>query len=186
MTWAQGVTGIQYAIAILIMAWAIQAVCKDIGTSTYLAAALSPIALPGLLPLLIFLLAAAVAFSIGTSWATMAILIPTAVPLAHSLGGLPLTILAAAAVLDGAIFGDHCSPISDTTVMSSLATSCDHLDHVRTQFPYALTTMGIAALAGYVGATFFYPVWCALLIGLAMIPAILIVFGRNADRHAGA
>ncbi|MDE2887511.1 MAG: Na+/H+ antiporter NhaC family protein [Gemmatimonadota bacterium] len=183
-TWAQGVTGIHYAIAVLIMAWAIQAVCKDIGTSTYLAAALSPIAAPGLLPLLIFLLAASVAFSIGTSWATMAILIPTAVPLAHSMGGFPLTILAAAAVLDGAIFGDHCSPISDTTVMSSLATSCDHLDHVRTQFPYALTTMGIAALAGYVGATFFYPVWCGLLIGLAIIPAILIVFGRNADRNA--
>lgn len=183
-TWAHGVTGIHYAIAILIMAWGIQAVCKDIGTSTYLAAALSPIAVPGLLPLLIFLLAASVAFAIGTSWATMAILIPTAVPLAHSLGGLPLTILAAAAVLDGAIFGDHCSPISDTTVMSSLATSCDHLDHVKTQFPYALTTMGIAALAGYVGATFFYPVWCGLLIGLAMIPAVLIGFGSNADRGA--
>ena len=78
----------------------------------------------------------------------MAILIPTVVPLAHALGGLPLTVLAAAAVLDGAIFGDHCSPISDTTVMSSIACSCDHMDHVKTQFPYALTTMGIAALFG--------------------------------------
>jgi Na+/H+ antiporter NhaC len=184
-TWAQGITGIYYAIAILIMAWAIQAVCKDIGTSTYLAAALSPVVVPGLLPLLIFLLAASVAFAIGTSWTTMAILIPTAVPLAHSLGGLPLTILAAAAVLDGAIFGDHCSPISDTTVMSSLATSCDHLDHVRTQLPYALTTMGIAALAGYVGTTLYYPVWCGLLIGLSVIPAILLVFGKNPDDRAG-
>ena len=184
-TWALGIMGIQHAIAILIMAWAIQAICKDIGTSVYLAAALSPLMVPGLLPLLIFLLAAAIAFAIGTSWATMAILIPTAVPLAHSLGGLPLTILAAAAVLDGAIFGDHCSPISDTTVMSSIATSCDHLDHVRTQLPYALTTMAVAALAGYVGTAFFYPGWIGLVIGLCAIPAILLLFGRNPDMPAG-
>ena len=184
-TWAQGITGIQYAIAILIMAWAIQAVCKDIGTSTYLAAALSPLEIPGLLPLLIFFLAASVAFAIGTSWATMAILIPTAVPLAYSLGGLPLTVLAAAAVLDGAIFGDHCSPISDTTVMSSIATSSDHLDHVKTQLPYALTTMAVAALAGYVGVALYYPGWLGLVIGFCAIPAILFLFGRNPDVHGG-
>ena len=183
-TWAMGITGIHYAIAILIMAWAIQAICKDVGTSVYLTAALSPLVLPGLLPVLIFLLAASVAFAMGTSWATMAILIPTAVPLAHGLGGLPLTILAAAAVLDGAIFGDHCSPISDTTVMSSIATSCDHLDHVKTQLPYALTTMAVAALAGYVGAAFFYPGWIGLVIGFTAIPAILLLFGRNPDKPA--
>ena len=70
--------------------------------------------------------------------------------------------------------------------MSSIATSCDHLDHVRTQLPYALTTMSVAALAGYVGTTFYYPAWCGLLIGVSVIPAILLVFGKNPDERAGS
>ncbi|MDP6041777.1 MAG: Na+/H+ antiporter NhaC family protein [Candidatus Latescibacteria bacterium] len=180
-TWARGIVGVWYAIVILILAWAIKEVCTDAGTSTYLTAALSPLISPGLLPLLIFLLAAIVAFSIGTSWTTMAILIPTVVPLAHALGGLPLTILAAAAVLDGAIFGDHCSPISDTTVMSSIASSCDHLDHVKTQLPYALTTMGLAGLFGYLGTATIYSGWLGLLLGLIAIPIILLTVGKNPD-----
>ena len=180
-TWVRGITGVYYAIAILILAWAIKEVCTDAGTSTYLTAALSPLLSPGLLPVLIFGLASLVAFSIGTSWTTMAILIPTVVPLAHALGGLPLTVLAAAAVLDGAIFGDHCSPISDTTVMSSIASSCDHLDHVKTQLPYALTTMGVAALLGYLGTALLYPHWVGLGLGLGAILGILFTFGKNPD-----
>lgn len=182
-TWVRGITGVWYALAILILAWAIKEVCTDAGTSTYLTAALSPYLSPGLLPLIIFILAALVAFSIGTSWTTMAILIPTIVPLAHSLGGLPLTVLAGAAVLDGAIFGDHCSPISDTTVMSSIASSCDHLDHVKTQLPYALTTMALAAIPGYLGTAMLYPSWIGLCVGIIAIPAILLTFGQNPD-HA--
>ncbi|MBT3605708.1 MAG: Na+/H+ antiporter NhaC family protein [Candidatus Latescibacteria bacterium] len=183
-TWAKGIVGVWYAIAILILAWAIKEVCTDVGTSTYLTAALSPFVSPLLLPLLIFLLASVVAFSIGTSWTTMAILIPTVVPLAHALGGLPLTILAAAAVLDGAIFGDHCSPISDTTVMSSIASSCDHLDHVKTQLPYALTTMSLAGLFGYLGTAGIYPSWVGLLLGLIAIPIILLTIGKDPEQPA--
>ena len=181
ITWARGIVGVWYAIVILILAWAIKEVCTDAGTSTYLTAALSPLISPGLLPLLIFLLSAVVAFSIGTSWTTMAILIPTVVPLAHALGGLPLTILAAAAVLDGTIFGDHCSPISDTTVMSSIASSCDHMDHVKTQLPYALTTMSLAGILGYLGTATLYSGWIGLLLGLIAIPVILLTIGRNPD-----
>jgi Na+/H+ antiporter NhaC len=181
-TWAKGIVGVWYAIAILILAWAIKEVCTDAGTSTYLTAALSPLVSPLLLPLLIFLLASLVAFSIGTSWTTMAILIPTVVPLAHALGGLPLTILAAAAVLDGAIFGDHCSPISDTTVMSSIASSCDHLDHVKTQLPYALTTMSLAGFFGYLGTAGLYPGWVGLLLGLVAIPVILLTIGKDPEQ----
>jgi Na+/H+ antiporter NhaC len=134
-----------------------------------------------LLPMLIFFLAALVSFSIGTSWTTMAILIPTVVPLAHALGGLPLTILAAAAVLDGAIFGDHCSPISDTTVMSSMSSSCDHIDHVKTQMPYAITTMVMAAFFGYLGTAALYPSSLGMILGMCGIAAILFIFGRNPD-----
>ena len=183
-TWARGITGIWYAIVILILAWAIKEVCTDIGTSVYLTAALSPFISPGLLPILIFLLASVVAFSIGTSWTTMAILIPTVVPFAYALGGLPLTVLASAAVLDGAIFGDHCSPISDTTVMSSIASSCDHLDHVKTQLPYALTTMAVAAGVGYLGTALLYPGWIGLILGLLLLVAILFGFGKNPDETA--
>ena len=111
----------------------------------------------------------------------MAILIPTVVPLAHALGGLPLTILAAAAVLDGAIFGDHCSPISDTTVMASIASSCDHMDHVKTQLPYALTTMSVAGIFGYLGTALIYPGWVGLVFGLITIPIILLAIGKNPD-----
>ena len=184
--WARGIAGVWYAIVILILAWAIKEVCTDAGTSTYLTAALSPLVSPGILPLLIFVLASLVAFSIGTSWTTMALLIPTVVPLAHATGGLPLTVLSAAAVLDGAIFGDHCSPISDTTVMSSIASSCDHLDHVRTQLPYALTTMGLASTLGYLGTALLYPWWVGLALGLLAIPAVLFAFGANPDSPSSA
>ena len=180
-TFGLGIVGVHYAIVILILAWAIKEVCGAVGTSTYLTAALSPVVAPSILPLLIFFLASVVAFSIGTSWTTMALLIPTVVPLAHSLGGLPLTIIAAAAVLDGAIFGDHCSPISDTTVMSSIASSCDHLDHVRTQLPYALTTVGLASLIGYVGYTILFPAWACLILGVILTGLILFLFGEDPD-----
>ena len=179
--WVRGITGVYYAIAILILAWAIKEVCTDVGTSTYLTAALSPLLSPGLLPVLIFGLASLVAFSIGTSWTTMAILIPTVVPLAHAMGGITLTALVAAAVLDGAIFGDHCSPISDTTVLSSIASSCDHLAHVRTQAPYALTTMVAAGLCGYLGSTLFWSPVVGLALGLVFIIAVLLLIGKKTD-----
>lgn len=183
-TFFKGVWGVWYAFAILILAWAIKAVCDDVGTGDYLTKLLSPVISPTLLPLLIFLLASVVAFSIGTSWTTMAILIPTVVPLAHNLGDMPLTILAAAAVLDGAIFGDHCSPISDTTVMSSIASSCDHLDHVKTQAPYALTTMAVAAVFGYLGSASSYPAYVGILLGAAAILLILLLLGKKTDLPA--
>jgi Na+/H+ antiporter NhaC len=183
-TFYKGVWGVWYAFAMLILAWAIKAVCDDVGTGDYLVKLLSPVISPILLPLLIFLLASIVAFSIGTSWTTMAILIPTVVPLAHSLGDMPLTILAAAAVLDGAIFGDHCSPISDTTVMSSIASSCDHLDHVKTQIPYALTTMAISAVFGYLGTTSLYSPFVGLALGAVAIITILLTIGQPTDAPA--
>ncbi len=183
-TWATGITGFSYALVILVLAWAIKETCEAVGTSAYIISALSDFLAPDLLPLLVFLLAATVAFSIGTSWTTMAILLPTMVPTAYEMGGLSLTVLVAAAVLDGAIFGDHCSPISDTTVLSSIASSCDHLAHVRTQIPYALTTMATAALCGYVGCTVFG--WSPILglgLGIALLIAILLMVGKKTDEN---
>lgn len=179
--WAGGVTSFSGALIILVLAWAIKEACGAVGTSQYLVAALGDSLPATALPVLVFLLASIVAFSIGTSWTTMALLLPTTIPLAHTLGGMPITVLVAAAVLDGAIFGDHCSPISDTTVLSSVASGCDHLDHVKTQFPYALATMAVAALCGYVGTAIVWPAWVGLLIGAAVICAMLWFFGTDPD-----
>ena len=183
-TWIKGITGFYYALVILVLAWSIKETCKAVDTAAYLIASLSGFLDPILLPLLVFILAALVAFSIGTSWTTMAILLPTMLPLAHGMGGLALTVLVAAAVLDGAIFGDHCSPISDTTVLSSIATSCDHVDHVKTQIPYALATMATAAFCGYLGSTLLYSPLLGLLLGIAVIALILFFLGRNPDAEA--
>ena len=183
-TWIKGITGFYYALIILVLAWSIKETCKAVDTAAYLIASLSGFLDPILLPILVFMLAALVAFSIGTSWTTMAILLPTMLPLAHGMGGLALTVLVASAVLDGAIFGDHCSPISDTTVLSSIATSCDHVDHVKTQIPYALATMATAALCGYLGSTLLYSPLLGLLLGIAVIVLILFFLGRNPDAEA--
>ena len=179
--WIGGVTGFHRALVILVLAWAIKEACAAVDTSGYLLAALGDSMPAELLPVLVFLLAAAVAFSIGTSWTTMAILLPAALPLAHALGGLPTTVLVAAAVLDGAIFGDHCSPISDTTVLSSVAAGCDHLDHVKTQVPYALGVMSVAAVFGYLGTAAAYPAWVGLVLGTAVSWGGLRLLGEDPD-----
>jgi Na+/H+ antiporter NhaC len=181
-TWTGGITSFYYALIILVLAWAIKETCMAVGTSTYLIASLSDLLAPAILPVLVFLLAAVVAFSIGTSWTTMAILLPTMLPLSFEMGGLALVVLTAAAVLDGAIFGDHCSPISDTTVLSSIASSCDHIAHVRTQLPYALATMTAAATFGYLGTTLFYPSFIGLLLGLAGLTLLLFLLGRDPEK----
>jgi Na+/H+ antiporter NhaC len=164
--WLRGVPAMALAVSILICAWAIRSVCDDLGTSTFLVAAVGDGIPTFVFPLFVFLISAGIAFATGTSWGTMGILLPVVLPWAWSLSQAPdvgfwIVLVSAAAVLDGAITGDHCSPISDTTIMSSLATSCDHIDHVRTQLPYAMTCMAIAcgaylAVAARVGTLLIY------------------------------
>ena len=130
-----------YSVALLILylAWMVGAVCDDLGTAKYLSATLYTKTPYLVLPVALFLLSGLIAFSTGSSWSTMTILLPLVVGLAFrmgegtELGGIALMVLSIGAVLEGAIFGDHCSPISDTTVMSSVASGSDHIDHVRTQ-----------------------------------------------------
>lgn len=181
--WLSAIPAMGLAIAILVLAWAIRAVCEDLGTSIYLVGAVQDILSPYVLPLVTFLLAGVVAFATGTSWGTMGILLPAMIPLAMVMTdgvehGSVIVLLSFGAVLDGAIFGDHCSPISDTTVMSSMASSCDHVDHVRTQAPYAITTMILAALA-YLGVA--YGVSAGLLYALAgaLLVGIVFAVGRS-------
>jgi Na+/H+ antiporter NhaC len=129
---------------ILLLALALGQVTRVLGTGQYVAGVVvGRVPPPVLLPLL-FAVSGTISFSTGSSWGTFAIMLPVAVPMATGLGA-PIAPFVAA-VLSGGIFGDHCSPISDTTIIASLASACDHIEHVRTQLPYALTVAGVAIL----------------------------------------
>ena len=132
------------AVAVIFLALALGDSLRALGTGQFLAGLASSLPLPWLLPAILFLTASVTSFTTGTSWGTYGILVPIAIPLAAG-AGIPLP-LALAAVMGGGVFGDHCSPISDTTIIASLASGCDHLDHVRTQLPYALTAGAAATL----------------------------------------
>ena len=186
--WIDGMKSMMPAMVILILAWGIGNVCSDLHTAGFLVAQLSDSLNPGFLPALVFFLAAVTAFSTGTSWATMSILIPLAVPTAVGVSqsaGWDATsthaimLAAVSSVLAGALFGDHCSPISDTTVMSSMASGCDHVDHVRTQLPYALTVAVVALVVGYLPVGFGLSPWLGLLFGAAVLYAFLRLVGRR-------
>ncbi len=162
-------------VTILILAWSLKTTCDTLQTGQFLVAAVGNTIPPLLFPTIVFLLSGMVAFATGTSWGTMAILIPTAVPIAYQLdGGVYglVTMITLGAVLDGAILGDHCSPISDTTIMSSISSACDHIHHVNTQIPYSLTVGCIAILCGYLPAACGLPPGIGLLIGTVVIVCI--------------
>jgi Na+/H+ antiporter NhaC len=171
----QGFRGSLLPITILVLAWSLKTTCDSLQTGQFLVDAVGNVVTPLFLPCIVFLLAGLVAFATGTSWGTMAILIPTAIPIAHQLDGgtYGLTVMITlGAVLDGAILGDHCSPISDTTIMSSISSGCDHIHHVKTQIPYSITVGLIAVTCGYLPAAAGVPSWLGILIGGGLIIAL--------------
>ncbi len=126
------------AIVTMILAWSVAGVTQSLGTAEYVVSITQGWLTPTLLPMLVFCIGMFIAFATGTSWGTMAILTPIAVPLAYQMGDMPMVSVALGAIFSGAVFGDHCSPISDTTVMSSIFSGSDHIAHVKTQIPYAM------------------------------------------------
>ena len=179
--WINGVKALSFTAIVLILAWSLTGVIKELGTAKWLSGILSGTLPPALLPALIFLMGSVISFASGTSYGTMGILMPLAIPLSHALGkGDPgLTTMAAGAVLTGAIFGDHCSPISDTTILSSAGAASDHMDHTRTQLPYALTAAGFALFLGYIPAGFGVSPWLLLPIATAVMLGGLRLFGKR-------
>ena len=184
--WMGGVKAMMIAMVILTLAWSLGAVTTDIGTADYLSQLLSGNLPMFLLPAVVFITSGAMAFATGTSWTTMAILIPLVIPLTVSLAGgtgfadgslYGILLATTSSVLAGAIWGDHCSPISDTTVLSSTAAACDHVDHVRTQLPYAVLVGAVALVLGSLGTSLGIPHWVALLAGVAVLAAFLRMFG---------
>lgn len=149
-TLMQGVKGATPAVVLLALAYCINQLSKDMGTANYIISLCQDLLKPHLLPALIFFIAAVMAFATGSSWGTFAICMPLALPLAFSFTNNELTVLVIAvfaAVAGGGVFGDHCSPLSDTTILSSTGSASDHLDHVKTQLPYSLICGGLAVAA---------------------------------------
>jgi Na+/H+ antiporter NhaC len=177
------------AVFILLMTWSMQDICQNLGTAEYLIDLLGDSMPVWTLPLFTFVVASMMSFATGTSWGAMGILIPIILPLSYSMGtfdagGSILFFLTAAAILDGAIFGDHCSPISDTTVLTSISTGCDHIAHVKTQLPYAVVTMALAGLFGYLAVAGNMPLWLFYVLFPLASVGILFVFGRRIPSQA--
>ena len=169
------------AIMILCCAWTLKAMTDSLGAKEFIAGLISgPAAgLQNFLPAIIFVVAVALAFSTGTSWATFGILIPIVLA---AIPDSPLTIVAISACMAGAVCGDHCSPISDTTVMASAGARCDHIAHVNTQLPYVLTVAAVSFVA-YVVAPFAGSAWIALPIALALLIVTFFILKQLCQRR---
>ena len=180
------------ALIILTLAWSLAITTEELHTATFLTANLQNSINPYLMPAIVFILAAAIAFSTGSSWSTMAILYPIAIPLTWGIcEGLDpeisreILLNVIATVLAASVLGDHCSPISDTTILSSLASDCNHIDHVRTQLPYALTVGTVSLIGGSI-ATFLGGGWLLslliLLLSLGLLYLIVQRFGKTIEQ----
>ena len=165
------------ALVVLYLAWALAAGIADLGAAPFLVSAIGDSLPAWSLPGVTFVVAAAIAFATGTSFGTMGVLLPLVIPLAFEVDPT-VAVASAAAVLSGATWGDHCSPISDTTVLSSTGAGCDHAAHVATQLPYALAAGGISLLLCSVPAGFGLSPWLCLLAGAAACAALIWGVGR--------
>lgn len=187
----EGVRSMMLAVLILTLAWMIGGVCDDLGTAAAAVEWIGGGLSPRFVPAIVFIVSALVSFSTGSSWSTMAVLVPVALPLSSQLalaaGWSPadastLLFAATGSVLTGSVFGDHCSPLSDTTVMSSMAAGCDHVDHVRTQMTYALVVGAISLLVGDLAVGTGLPPLVGLLFGALLLGAVLVLLTRRARR----
>ncbi len=188
--WYSGCKTMFFALIILVMAWALSNITEVLQTTDYLIAVMGDTLSPGLLPALTFVLATATAFATGSSWGIMAILVPLVVPLAWAVldaNGMAdpehydIMYATVACIMSGAVWGDHCSPIADTTILSSMAARCNHIDHVRTQLPYAMVAGAVALFLGVLPAGFGFPWWASLLLGIAVLAGILRYWGRPVE-----
>jgi Na+/H+ antiporter NhaC len=177
--WIGSVKAMILAAMILTMAWSIGNICTDLKTADYIIHVSEGFLSPYFIPLLSFIIASLISFATGTSWGVMAILMPIVIPIAYLVPQTDASITLAqqqgiflstiASVLAGATFGGHCSPISDTTIMSSMASGADHIDHVRTQLPYAIFGGILSMVVGYIPVGFGVSPWVMLPVGIIII-----------------
>lgn len=193
--WLAGARFMLTGLVLLILAWAIADVTNVLQTAPYLITVLGETLSPYMLPAVVFLLAGATAFASGSSWGVMAILMPLVIPLCWAVlqaNGIAdaehmhILYSCIACVLTGAVWADHCSPISDTTVLSSLATGCDHMDHVRTQLPYAFLGGVVAVTIGVLPAGYGLPWYLLLPTGAVVLVVIHRFLAKPVDVAPGA
>lgn len=185
--WYKGMRAMLYAMVILLLAWSLGGITETLRTADFLVAVLGETLPVGMVPFVVFLLSAGTAFATGSSWGSMGILMPLVIPLTWAImnaagqagpGDMHLLYSAIACVLAGSVWGDHCSPISDTTILSSMASGCDHIEHVRTQLPYAMVVGVVALGVGTLPVAHGLPWWVALLSGPALLYLALRIFGK--------
>ena len=172
------------------LAWSLADVAVDLNTAAYLILILADSLSPPLVPVTVFVLSAVTAFTTGTSWGTLGILMPLVIPLTWAIlevNGMAsaehmhILYSAIACNLAGAVWGDHCSPISDTTVLSSMASGCDHIEHVRTQMPYAVVIGTVAIGVGTIPGGYGFPPLVSVMLGMVILYLGLKVLGKRAD-----
>ncbi|EAL9759897.1 Na+/H+ antiporter NhaC family protein [Campylobacter upsaliensis] len=187
-TWIYGWKTMIFTIVLLLLAWSLSSIVKDLGTSTFITHLLADKLPEFILPATIFAFASLISFAIGTSYGTMGVLMPLAVPLAFEvakLNGLEgealhhYMVLNISCVLTGAIFGNHCSPISDNVILSSMSAKCDHMEHVRTQIPYALFICAVSLFTGYIPTALGLSVWLVLPLNFILITLLLRIIGKK-------
>ncbi len=188
--WYKGMRAMIYAMIILLLAWSLGSITESLKTAEFLVDALGDWLPVGMLPFVVFLLAAGTAFATGSSWGSMGILVPLVIPLTWAImkasgqsgpEDMHLLYSSIACVLAGSVWGDHCSPISDTTILSSMASGCDHIEHVRTQLPYALLVGGVALAAGTIPVAYGMPWWLAIPIGIGLLIVALRALGKPVE-----
>ncbi len=179
------------AILILILAWSIALITEHMHTATFITDVLRVVKVtPSLIPALAFVFSGLIAFSTGSSWGTMAIIYPLILPASWKIcmeygldmdTTLPIFYNVVSTVLAGSVLGDHCSPISDTTILSSLASSCNHLNHVKTQMPYALIVGGVSLLVGTIPGAYGIPTWALFIIGFIILYLLIVKIGKKVE-----
>ncbi|WP_096187101.1 Na+/H+ antiporter NhaC family protein [Evansella halocellulosilytica] len=178
--WTKGIKNLIIVPMILVLAWSIGGVANEMGLGDYLSQIADSYLHASIIPAIIFALGAVIAFSTGSSWGVFAIMMPIAIPMADALGvPLPLII---GAVISGGLFGDHCSPISDTTILASTGAACDHIEHVNTQLPYALTVGGAAFIGFLAGGITGIP-WIGIIATTVAIGAALYLLNKHVKRR---
>jgi len=188
--WFAGIRSMFLAVLILTLAWSIGAVTSEIRTADYIISLISDSIDPRFLPVIVFIVCGITSFATGTSWGTMAIMFPIVIPLSAAVTGMNnyspadthlILVGVVSSVLAGCVWGDHCSPISDTTILSSMASGCDHIDHVRTQLTYAITVGIVTMLIGDILTAFGLSPIIALLIIISLLVGIIYLFGRRVE-----
>ncbi|WP_245808831.1 Na+/H+ antiporter NhaC family protein [Shouchella patagoniensis] len=173
--YSKGMQKMVFVLATLVLAWALGTVMSEMGTANYVIELLQDSLPSSFVPAVLFLVAVCISLATATSWGTFAIMIPFAIPMAFGLDAHLAVCIGA--VLSGGIFGDHCSPISETTILSSTGAGCDNIDHTKTQFPYAamngLIALGGFVVAGITGSAYVFLIALALMIGLLVLFAQL-------------